>query len=252
MLNRLKQKFIARMCSGAMASFRKTPVRLCPEDIRNLKMSFSQHGEDLLLLDHLPLRQDTPRGIYIDAGCYDPFRYSNTRLLNLHGWHGINIDAASDVIELFQKVRPGDYNVCSALSDKVEERTFIGKKGMASRRLLRHEDQNSPEDETAEKVRTTTLAAVLESSPFRSEAVDVLDIDCELHDLAVLRGFPFHKTRPVLVCIEAHSAEESGACQEVLSGIGYLKIATRGPTLIFRDKESIPSSLPWYARMAEL
>ena len=237
----------------AMASFQKMPRRLCLEDIRDMKISFSQHGEDLLLMDHLvPYRKNSKKGIYIDAGCYDPFLFSNTRLLNLHGWTGINVDAAKDVIHKYRKHRPLDHNVCTALSDQVEERQFVGETGMASRRLLGKEEDNAFDVKNTETVRTLTLAAVLDASPFQNDPVDVLDIDCELNDLAVLRGFPFQKTRPFIICIEAHTADEAGACRQVLDEIGYMKIATRGPTHIYRDKASVPSGLPWYARVSEL
>ena len=236
-----------------MASFLKMPKRLCLEDIRGMKISFSQHGEDLLLMDHLvPYRKSSKKGIYIDAGCYDPYIFSNTRLLNLHGWTGINVDAAKDVINKYNVHRPLDHNVCSALSDQVEERRFVGKMGTASRRLLGKEEDIATDVTNVEMVRTLTLAAVIDASPFRNEPVDVLDIDCELNDLAVLRGFPFQKTRPFMICIEAHTADEAEACRQVLDEGGYMKIGTRGPTHIYRDKASVPSGLPWYARVAEL
>ena len=247
----LKDRLYARLCTGAMASFRKAAVRLCPDDIRNMKMSFSQNGEDLVLLDHLlNYRKTSQKGIYIDAGCFDPFLYSNTRILNLHGWRGINIDAARDVIGKYNRHRPSDHNVCSALSDQKREMILSGTVGTALRKLV--ESPGEADAGKSETVRTTTLAAVLDASPFRDEPVDVLDIDCELHDLAVLRGFPFDRRRPLLVCIEAHTAEMAEACNGVLETYGYLKIATRGPTLIYRDKASIPADWPPDTRIAEL
>jgi len=236
-----------------MASFQKMPRRLCLEDIRDMKISFSQHGEDLLLMEHLfAYRKNSKKGIYIDAGCYDPFLFSNTRLLNLHGWTGINIDAANDVVSKYNLHRPLDHNVCAALSDQVEERRFIGEIGTATRRLLGKEEENTFEIRKTENVRTLTLAAVLDASPFRNETIDLLDIDCELNDLAVLRGFPFDRKRPVIICIEAHAADEAEACRQALDANGYMKIATRGPTHFYRDKASVPNGLPWYARIAEL
>jgi hypothetical protein len=46
-------RFLGRICSGLLARFRKMPGRLGVEDLKNMKISFSQHGEDLVILEHL-------------------------------------------------------------------------------------------------------------------------------------------------------------------------------------------------------
>lgn len=242
-----KERVLARLCSGAMAAFRKTPVRFTPDDLRNLRLSFSQFGEDLLIADHLTNRKDHPRGIYIDAGCFDPFKYSNTRLLSLLGWKGINIDAANDVVEKFRTHRPADHTVCAALSDQETEMAFLGDEGMASRHLA-VPGQNL----AGPLVRTTTLASVLADSPFAGDPVDLLDIDCEMHDLAVLKGFPFDKVRPLLICIEAHSQAELADLQGTLDQQEYAKLGTRGPTHIYRDIHSFPKNQPAHENFTEL
>lgn len=243
----LKDKLWARLCSGAMASFRRTPLRLTPDDLRHLKVSFSQFGEDLLIADHLTNRGNQPRGIYIDAGCFDPFRYSNTRLLSLLGWKGINIDAAPDVIKKFQIHRPHDWNICAALSDKEAEMVLTGSEGSASRRLAKTSQSGSNI-----KVKTTTLSTALVNSPFHDCPVDLLDIDCEGHDFEVLKGFPFHSVRPLLICIEAHSQIEIDRLHKVLGELDYSKLATRGLTHLYRDATTINENISACVLMQEL
>lgn len=242
-----KEKILARLCSGAMSAFRKTPLRFAPSDLRNLKISFSQFGEDLLIADHLTNRRDHSRGIYIDAGCFDPFKFSNTRLLSFLGWRGINIDAAEDVIEKFKIHRPEDYNVCAALSDKEIEMVLLGDEGAASRRLVSSEG-NLP----GALVKTTTLARVLAGSPFADRPVDLLDIDCEMHDLEVFKGFPFDKVRPLIICIEAHREAELAELHGELDQREYAKLGTRGPTHIYRDIHSFPTNQPAFVKLTEL
>ena len=101
-------------------------------------------------------------------------------------------------------------------------------------------------------VTTTTLANVLESSPFRDAQVDLLDVDCELQDLAVLRGFPFDKCRPVLIAVEAHTSGELAEISGFLENSDYFKVATRGPSHIFRSRDSVPQDIPATARLSEL
>jgi len=244
------KKFFGRICSGLLARFRKMPGRLGVEDLENMKISFSQHGEDLVILEHLLGMKLPAKGIYIDAGCFDPIVFSNTRLLNLHGWSGLNIDAAADVIAKFEEVRPQDCNVCAALSDRRQEMFLDESYGAASRRLS--EEDGLAGKMTKFRVETKTLEDVLSSSSFAGREVDFLDVDCEGHDLAVLRGFPFACVRPKLIAIESHSKEEAEAVGKYLEGLEYFKVCVRGPTHIFRAKETVPANLPSGARISEV
>ena len=241
-MNRLKQKLYARLCSGAMASFRKVHLRLCPEDIRNMKLSLSQFGEDLVIVDHLANLRRPRKGIYIDAGCFDPFRFSNTRILNLMGWSGINIDASEKSIHEFQIHRPDDENICAALSDRVESNEFLTVGEGECNRLVRSA-LPVPEGMANERrvaVTTQTLKSLFEASRFSREGVDLLSVDCEGNDLAVLRGFDIGQTRPVLICIESLNEEEADRIRAYLGERGYTHICDCGLSMIFRDSFTLP------------
>ena len=56
------------------------------------------------------LQEDCSR-FYVDLGAYDPIYHSNTFLLYLLGWRGLNIDANEDSIQTFEIFRPTDINV---------------------------------------------------------------------------------------------------------------------------------------------
>lgn len=241
---------LGRICSGLLARFRKMPRRLGVGDLKEMRISFSQHGEDLVILEHLLGMKMQAKGIYIDAGCFDPILFSNTRLLNLHGWNGLNIDAAADVIGRFNKLRPQDFNVCAALSDRKQEMFLDCSRSAAVRRL----SDGAVAGSEAEKMRveTTTLDSIISSSPFADNDVDFLDVDCEGHDLAVLRGFPFAQVRPKLIAIEGHTKEEADMVGKYLKDLDYFKVCVRGPTHIFRSTDTIPSGLAPWVRFAEL
>lgn len=245
---KLSDRILGRLCAGLLARFRKMPGRLCAQDLRAMKISFSQHGEDLLIAEHLFGASSSGRGIYIDAGCFDPFLHSNTRLLHLFGWRGINIDAAAEVIEKFNRYRPFDTNICAALSDRVEEAMLVGAPGQASRGLA----GAGVDCSAAQRVTTTTIAAVLEATVAGGTVVDFLDVDCEDRDLAVMCGFPFEKLRPRLIAVEAHDEDGLHELAEFLGGKGYVYVGTRGPTHVFRDRQTIPPSLSPSTRIAEL
>ena len=62
--------------------------------------SFSQEGEDLILNE---LFKNSSKGIYIDIGAFDPWRFSNTAFFYSKGWCGLNVDARPGFKALFDK-----------------------------------------------------------------------------------------------------------------------------------------------------
>jgi FkbM family methyltransferase len=240
-MNSLKDRILARTAAGVLSHFRHTPLLLQPDDLRHMRISFSQFGEDLVIVEHLINRKKNPRGIYVDAGCFNPFRFSNTRLLNLLGWTGINIDASESAIREFNLHRPQDVNICAALSDRVSDREFVFTEGSALNRLATSDPSDPGEPTEGERVAVTTrtLQSIYESSRMAGREVDFLSIDCEGSDLAVLRGFDIQKTRPVLICIEAHNSVGSAEIHSYLSENGYSHVCDRGLSLLFRDSSTI-------------
>ena len=65
------------------------------------KMSFAGAGEDIVVLDYFinfeP--EEIHNGFYVDFGAYCPIRWSNTFMLHLYGWRGMNIDAVQEHVE---------------------------------------------------------------------------------------------------------------------------------------------------------
>lgn len=243
-LTAFSRKLRAGLCGRLLSGFRALPLgRLHPDDCAALKISFSQFGEDLIIAEHLINLRRARKGIYIDAGCFDPFRYSNTRLLNLLGWRGLNVDASPEAIFAFERSRPGDHNVCAALAERSGEKNeFLESVSGAGSRLANGAiplPQNARILSRTEVI-TRTLHEVLENSPLANESVDFLDVDCEGIDFAVLKGFNLEAHRPVLICIEAHSGEEESVLTEYLKSSNYQFLCRRGPSLLFKDRDALP------------
>lgn len=229
---------LSRLCGRILSSQRRLPLKgWNSQDCQNVKFSFSQFGEDILILEYLLNSRFPQKGIYIDAGCYDPFRFSNTRLLNLHGWTGINIDASPQVVDSFNRFRPNDVNICAALSNTMEKAWFGGAHSQAGKRLLK----NSTDDVSVE-VTTRTLSSIISQSPFPETPVDLLDIDCEGADFSVLQSYDFSGAHPHVICIEAHTGEEYAQISEFLFSHGYQLLAERKPSYIFVKRKSANDS----------
>jgi hypothetical protein len=80
-------------------------LRLEREETRAMRISFSQFGEDLLLLSYFE-KFDHRSGVYVDVGAFSPFLLSNTLLLYKLGWRGINVAFDEDKIKTFRQYRP--------------------------------------------------------------------------------------------------------------------------------------------------
>ena len=62
------------------------------------RSNFSQGDEEKILND---IFSNKKKGFYVDVGCYHPKRFSNTAFLYGKGWNGINIDANTKNLKLF-------------------------------------------------------------------------------------------------------------------------------------------------------
>ncbi len=92
--------------------------------IRNYKFLFksSQFNEDKKILE---LFDKSHKGFYLDIGCYHPTRVNNTLSLYRKGWRGMNIDLNQLTIDMFNYARPGDINICAAISSKEIKKKIV-------------------------------------------------------------------------------------------------------------------------------
>ena len=91
--------------------------------IRNLKfyIKSSQFEEEKKVLEYFDKNY---RGNFVDLGCFHPTRYNNTFRMYKLGWRGINIDLNKLSIDFFDFARPGDINICAAVSNKKTVKTL--------------------------------------------------------------------------------------------------------------------------------
>jgi FkbM family methyltransferase len=186
--------------------------------------SYSQGAEDLIL-SYFQLA--TP-GIYVDVGCNEPIRFSNTFGLYLQGWRGVIIDANSSLIDKCKKIRKKDISICAAVSDTKREATFHKSTTSAvstidEDRLKIWEKVWTFDKESKEKVVTRTLTSILDENLPSDSKVDLLTIDVEGHDFNVLKGLDLTKYRPKVIIIETHSLDKicDMAVYKYLSAHGY-------------------------------
>jgi hypothetical protein len=206
-------------------------------ELQSVQFSFSQFGEDLAIRQFAE-RFGLAKGVYVDAGAYHPIFGSNTLLLHRQGWQGINIDLDPEKIAAFNQYRPNDHNVVACVSDTVASVEIAHFEVPSTDRIIVPGDAEKLSNVGHKPVRfshatTTTLTEIIWESPFRFEEIHYLDVDCEGHDLAVLRGLDFKKCRPQILSVEATTDPEREAIVEFLTPHGYRLEVNIPPTSIF-------------------
>jgi len=169
-------------------------------------LSFSQTGEDCILSFYFPERT----GFYVDVGCNDPLRLSNSFLFYLRGWRGIAIDANVIVADRFQRTRKKDVCIAAAVSDSERDVIFHRSESEAVSTIdegtleeWKDKWKFRPEDQVA--VRTRTLTSILRQAlPDENAEIDFLSIDVEGHEFQVLSSLDFKSLRPKLITVEIH------------------------------------------------
>ena len=206
-------------------------------ELQSVQFSFSQFGEDLAIRLFAE-RFGIESGVYVDVGAYHPIFGSNPLLLYKQGWRGINIDFVPERIAVFNEHRPNDNNVVACVSDKTSTVEIAHYDIPSTDRIIASGDSEKLSAAGQRPHRftyatTTTLTEIIQRSPFRFEDVKYLDVDCEGHDLAVLRGLDFEQCLPQILSAEAATNSEREAIEQFLAPYGYELEVNLPPTSIF-------------------
>lgn len=201
--------------------------------------SYSQEGEDLLLRR---IFENQPTGFYVDIGAHHPFRFSNTYLFYLCGWHGLNIDAMPGSMTLFKKHRPRDINLEIGISDKAGSKTYYMFDDPALNGFSKEVSLNiyaAAGRQLIEKrqIETMPLSAVLKQFLPSHQSVDFMTVDTEGLDLEVLSSNDWSLFRPTCILVEAFPYDQAEVIRQFLTKQHYAVIARTLSTLIF---QSIP------------
>jgi FkbM family methyltransferase len=218
-------------------------VELLQDDA--IAVTTAQYGEDIMILRLFEERfpQVAP-GFYVDIGAYAPRLISNTFLLSLLGWRGINIDANPDTIGAFARQRPDDVNLCLAIAPADGTRRLHRFRQSSANTISAEQAQRwiaagfDPVDVV--EVPARRLEAVLDEHVPMGRAIDFLNIDIEGLDGLVLEALDFDRYRPKVIAVEALDIDPlhpgNHPIVRDLDRRGYQLMAQTMPTLIFCNR----------------
>jgi FkbM family methyltransferase len=211
--------------------------RLTFDELRASKAYYSQFGEDVVLAECVfPGKCE---GFYIDCGAYHPIRGSNTYLLWKRGWRGINLEPNAAQLEQFKTDRPDDINLGIAVSNEEGKAKFVCDDAFSgidsnARSEIAARHPNRPPGQTVE-VECLRLETIIKQYAL-SQQIDLLNVDCEGHDLQVLQSYDWAgRTPPSVIVVERHGGK-ARQVDKFLDNQGYRLLVTAGLSGIFVRK----------------
>jgi len=204
------------------------------------RRTYSQEGEDFILARFFDSKRN---GFFVDVGAHHPHRFSNTYLLYRRGWRGVNIDAMPGSMRKFDRHRPRDINIEAAVGLAAGEATYYMFNEPALNTFdpaLVAERQFPPWKVIREvTLPIIPLADILERVLQRGQAIDLLTVDVEGHDLEVLRSNDWKRFRPTIVLAETLGRRiddlKTDPTVAFLESLGYLIVAKTFNTTFMLD-----------------
>lgn len=174
-------------------------------------MYYSQHGEDFILDQ---IFKDKKDGFYVEVGCIDGRRFSNTLFFEEKGWGGINIEAHPDYIASLKENRPNSEVVHAAVGDHEQESvTFYTNRRGSLSTLDKQQEKIAFRDHgkyfegfSETKVPMRTLTSIFED--LGVSEIDILSLDIEGGEKDALNGLDFNKYKPKVLVIEFGSISD--------------------------------------------
>ena len=208
--------------------------------------SYSMAGEDTMMRGFMGAKKFWGGGFWVDIGAHHPSRLSNTKIYSLAGWRGINVDASSDAIALFNRQRKRDINVNVGIG---KEEGVLDYYRMSSPSMNTFSKKFADEAVAkglkvleVVKVPVVTLKSLLDKylpQGGGQQPIDFMSIDCEGLDLEILESNDWERYRPEYILIEIHTGGRnweipSSPVARYLKDRGYELVGQCSVTSLFK------------------
>jgi FkbM family methyltransferase len=228
-----------RLLASAKAGLRRRLVE-------GSRHSYAQCGEDLII-DYLFTTLKVPRVRYLDIGAHHPTYLSNTYFFYERGASGICVEPDAALAGAFSRTRPRDIclNVGIGPNDGVADFYQMSTPTLntfSREQAEKYESHGQQRIERVVPVAIHNVNRVLEEH-FDS-APELLSLDVEGLDMAILQSLDFMSHRPAVFCVETLSFTEDQSetkLQEIIdwmTGRDYMLYADTYVNSIFVDNET--------------
>lgn len=197
---------------------------------------YSQHGEDFLLRN---LFSKQNKGFFVEIGCIDGRRFSNSLHFENNGWTGLCVEAHSDYIKLLERNRPNSIVECAAVGEKdIEEVEFYANSRGSLSTLDKSKEGEFKKDYgkfftgfEVQIVPMLTLNTIFKK--YDVEVIDFLSLDIEGYEVQALKGIDLEVYRPKVFVIESDSEMHKKMIDSILLPAGYYFIASIEQNLFY-------------------
>jgi FkbM family methyltransferase len=212
------------------------------------KVSYAQFADDLVAA-HLFNSVGVEKPTYLDIGAFDPVNDNNTYLFYLAGCRGVLVEPNKAITERLKSARPGDTVLVAGIgTDETSEADYF----MLDNPGLNTFDREQAERiarETRHKIREVVKMPLLNinkviAENFGGKAPDLISIDIEGLDFAVLRTLDFKKYRPKLICAETlvtNTLRHNPDTTKLLTDNGYEVRGLNVANTFYMDKAVLPA-----------
>ena len=209
---------------------------------RHFKISYSQYGEDLILLKYLK-HKNIKKGKYLDIGAFHPRWASNTHLLHKNGFSGHCVDLDEKRLRWFRFARGKKVKtICGAVSNLKDKfiKVYKFKRkspfSLIDTTSLKHAEYFNKDGNTeykTENVRNFHINDIFNEVG----KINVLNIDIEGKDFDVIKSSNLKIIDPEIILIEDHKGFfPSNEMTEFFSNKSYYLISICGLTKCYAKK----------------
>lgn len=196
---------------------------------------YSQAGEDMLL--SLYYEGKKHKGFYVDVGAHHPYRFSNTAYFYKRGWRGINIEPTPSLFKAFPRLRRRDINLNVGIGNGEKLTFYVFNEGalntfdpeIARSRDGSYDGKYRIIDRI--EVQTRTLADILDKHLPAGTPIDLLTIDVEGMDFAVLKSNDWTRYLPQFILVECESELDDLSDDEIYQFLHAKGYSIAGRTL---------------------
>lgn len=200
-------------------------------------ITYAQHGDDLMLVNLCELL-GLEKPSYLDLGAHHPVNISNTALLYERGARGVNVEANPRLIAAFKKHRPEDITVNIGVGPEKGELPFYvysDDSGINSFSKDHVEFLKHIPVQRTETLPVVTVNEIVEKY-CGGRWPDLLLLDLEGMDFAVLESADFSESRPRVIVVEVRRGE-SADLKSMLAARGYACYCRMSANLFFVQED---------------